>query len=135
MQVRLNEIPEGELTLCERFDPQALALQTDSLSFVVPLVVTARFMKERDTVVVQVEATGDQKCVCGRCLEIYPAHYDQRFDLDYSVKGKLVLDVTDDIRQEILLSYPIRFLCKEECLGLCPQCGKNLNFSACECKR
>lgn len=133
MKVRLSDIPEKGLTLSERFDPAAMKLDTPELRFNAPPTVTAAFQKERETVMVQVEATGDIEMTCGRCLEVYKQPYDGRFSLGYDVKGELFLDVTDDIRQEILLSYPVLFICKEECLGLCPQCGRNLNEGLCNC--
>jgi len=38
-----------------------------------------------------------------------------------------VLDMEDVIRQYVLTEVPIKPLCREECSGLCPECGKNLN--------
>jgi uncharacterized protein len=38
-----------------------------------------------------------------------------------------VVDITDDIRQEIILAYPMIPICQQNCKGLCPVCGQNLN--------
>ena len=46
-----------------------------------------------------------------------------------------IVDITDDIREDILLSIPERFKCSEECRGLCPGCGVNLNDEPCRCKK
>ncbi|MFA6816217.1 MAG: DUF177 domain-containing protein [Lentisphaeria bacterium] len=43
------------------------------------------------------------------------------------------LDLTADIREDILLNLPQHFLCREDCKGLCPFCGINLNTSTCNC--
>ena len=43
------------------------------------------------------------------------------------------LDITDDLRAEILLELPTNILCSEDCKGLCPHCGINLNESTCNC--
>ncbi len=133
MKVDISQIPDEGLTLCEDFDPAGMNLQIEELRFSAPVKVTVLFQKERDTIVVQVEAIGETNMVCGRCLGVYHEYYDRRFHLGYSVKGMVSLDVTDDIRQEILLSYPAQFVCREECLGLCPRCGKNLNLGPCGC--
>jgi len=50
------------------------------------------------------------------------------------VKDQNMLDVSDDLRQEIILTYPVKCLCREDCQGLCPACGKNLNSETCSCK-
>ncbi|MCM8794860.1 MAG: DUF177 domain-containing protein [Candidatus Omnitrophica bacterium] len=133
MKVKVNEIPEGGLVLTESFDPVAMNMQTPNLTFVQPLRVTANFQKERDAVVVDVDVNGSMETVCGRCLETSRLLYGERFHLGYSVRGQTDLDVTDDIRQEIIVNYPMRPLCKENCLGLCPRCGKNLNEGPCGC--
>ena len=135
MKVKLSEIPHGGLTLTERFDPEQMQLQTMDLKFAAPVAVTANFQKERDTVVVHVETAGKLQLTCARCLAVYDESYENAFDFGYEVKGKLALDVTDDVRQEIMLSYPVKHLCREDCLGLCPGCGTNLNEGRCSCRR
>jgi len=37
------------------------------------------------------------------------------------------------VREQVLLSLPSRTLCKEDCKGLCPRCGQNLNLATCSC--
>lgn len=44
-----------------------------------------------------------------------------------------ILDLTEIVRQAIFLALPMRPLCKENCAGLCVQCGQNLNERQCEC--
>ena len=46
-----------------------------------------------------------------------------------------IVDITDDIREEILLAVPDRFKCSEDCKGLCPGCGADLNTESCRCKK
>ena len=131
MKVKLSEIPEEGLALREKFDPIRTHLDTPGLKFTAPVDVQAMFRKQQETVWVEVEVVGQTEQICGRCLEPYGKPYAGRFHLDYSVEEMLLLDITDDVRQEVLLSYPVRFLCREDCLGLCPQCGANLNERRC----
>lgn len=132
VKVRISEIPDGGLTLSERFDPASLDLETPDLRFTTPLVVTALFQKQEEAVWVAVTVTGQTEETCGRCLERIPRPYGEEFQIDYSVQGQVDLDVTDDIRQEILLSVPVKYLCREDCRGLCPRCGTNWNERSCE---
>jgi uncharacterized protein len=48
--------------------------------------------------------------------------------------GLSVIDLTEDVRQTILLAVPFKLLCKNDCKGLCPRCGKNLNEGPCTCE-
>ena len=43
------------------------------------------------------------------------------------------LDMDEQLREQIEMEFPMRFLCKEDCKGLCPKCGKNLNEGECSC--
>ena len=42
-----------------------------------------------------------------------------------------MVDITDDVRQEIILAYPMIPICAPGCKGLCPACGWNLNQGSC----
>ena len=93
---------------------------------------------------------------CARCLEPYhrdlksefrlfltspPADTDQN-ELELSeddMWGDFVtgddVDLHDIIREQIYLSLPMKSLCREDCSGLCPVCGTNLNKKRCDCER
>lgn len=44
------------------------------------------------------------------------------------------VDLTEDVREELLLALPTYFHCSEDCKGICPRCGADLNKEACRCK-
>jgi uncharacterized metal-binding protein YceD (DUF177 family) len=75
-------------------------------------------------------------CLCTRCGT--PASHeveDSRFVESYELaEGAEFLDLTTDIRESILLSFPTYPLCGVGCKGLCPQCGANWNRRRCRCK-
>ena len=48
--------------------------------------------------------------------------------------GSTMIDLSDDVRQSILLAFPLKHVCRDDCKGLCPRCGKNLNEGSCDCK-
>ena len=52
---------------------------------------------------------------------------------DYLIVTDGKLDTTEPVLEEIALSFPSRILCREDCKGLCPKCGKDLNEGACGC--
>ena len=53
-------------------------------------------------------------------------------EIGYYQKDSLLLE--DVLREQVLLSLPARVLCKPDCKGLCPRCGKNRNLEACACE-
>lgn len=52
----------------------------------------------------------------------------------YIKPGTTYLDLTTDLRDFLILAYSGRHLCSEDCLGLCINCGANLNEGPCSCK-
>jgi uncharacterized protein len=43
------------------------------------------------------------------------------------------VDLTDAVREQVLLRVPQYVLCREDCRGLCPKCGADLNAAPCDC--
>jgi len=52
----------------------------------------------------------------------------------YFKPGTTEVDLSSDFRDFLILAYSGRHLCREECLGLCPRCGSNLNEGPCTCQ-
>jgi uncharacterized protein len=73
---------------------------------------------------------------CGRCACFFSTSAsDSSFLRDYALRdGQVEVDVTDDLREAVLLALPNHPLCRESCAGRCPQCGKNLNSGRCGCR-
>jgi uncharacterized protein len=91
---------------------------------------------------------------CARCLDPVPQEIRREFELLYrplgADAGRDELSVTaaeaeigyyqgdgllleDVLREQVLLALPLKVTCREDCKGLCPQCGKNLNQEQCSC--
>ncbi len=56
-------------------------------------------------------------------------------DVDYAHHDRETVDLRPVVREYLLLSLPITVLCQEECRGLCPSCGIDLNTSTCTCQQ
>jgi uncharacterized protein len=74
---------------------------------------------------------------CARCSEFFSTSVTvSDFLRAYSApEGTDSVDVTEDMREEILLHIPGVALCSEACKGVCPRCGANLNEGSCECRK
>lgn len=91
---------------------------------------------------------------CARCLEPVRCDVNRQFELLYrplgADAGRDELSVTDAeaeigyyqgegvlledvLREQVVLALPLKTICRENCKGLCPQCGKNLNQEQCSC--
>lgn len=73
---------------------------------------------------------------CGRCLKEVQEKVEAELKLFFDeIKGIEDLDVTEELREELILEIPMNFICSEDCLGLCPSCGINLNEKKCSCNQ
>ena len=105
---------------------------------------TAGYMRMTLTTSVEYNA------LCARCLspvsgvfsldlEKTVAPRDLLGDLDedkldeFAIIEDGFLDMDEQLLEQLEMEFPMRFLCKEDCLGLCPKCGKNLNEGQCDC--
>jgi uncharacterized protein len=59
---------------------------------------------------------------------------NDKMDVVYLHPETDTINLTDDIRDYALLAIPMKSLCSENCKGLCPNCGANLNDGPCKCK-
>jgi uncharacterized protein len=77
------------------------------------------------------------KARCARCTQFFSTTVtDSGFLRDFpDVQGVEEVDITEDLREAVMLSLPHSPLCDEGCKGLCVQCGKDLNEGSCGCRR
>jgi len=132
MKVEINKIPAEGLELEEELDPQDLELDTDQIKFKAPLKVYAKATKVTNSIRVEISLEGRMYLICGRCLGEFQRQLSQNLALNFIVdKDELFIDLDPEIRQEIILNYPWKVLCKPDCKGLCPRCGADLNKGQC----
>ena len=62
------------------------------------------------------------------------AEAEESNDIRYYHEDDTYLDISQEIREILILSLPMKPLCREQCAGLCPLCGEDLNQSACRCR-
>jgi len=79
----------------------------------------------------------DAECNCVRCGEIFSTTYeDSSFLRAYECKPEVFdLDLSDDLRESILLVLPPHPVCRDDCKGLCSGCRINLNQDSCTCEK
>ncbi len=83
---------------------------------------------------------------CSRCIGEYTARTTGRFEEKYRLHGGAdeegneipyaadEIDFTEHVIESLVLSLPMKPLCKENCLGLCQYCGQDLNTGDCSCR-
>lgn len=103
--------------------------------------------KAEEGKMVRVDIYYEYEEVCSRCLTPFTKEGDavlsgrliensdeiQEDDEEVIYYSGEKLDITNDILDMVILSLPMKPLCREDCKGLCPKCGINLNEKKCDC--
>lgn len=135
MRIKVKDIQPECIEVAGHIPLEAIGLtQNDEVYFVAPLDVQAKVNRVSDTVLANTKVHGKYRSVCARCLAEVERDWNGNFLFDFSVdKQTEAVELDEDIRQEVLLNLPPRVLCKEDCKGICPGCGADLNTEQCRC--
>ncbi len=110
-----------------------------------PVRVKASAVNRAGLVELKVNAVFDYTTRCDRCFDEVVKHLEFTFahglaveliddeNDEYIETPDYTLELDEVVISDIILNLPSKILCREDCKGLCPKCGKNLNYGDCEC--
>jgi len=131
----------------EEFLP-VLSIGEDAIKLLAPVKFSGQVENTGAALVFRGHVTTTVELPCSRCMEAVPYQVQAPFLETFSNQPNLIsdekdeeiypfegdeIDITSQVSRTILLELPMKILCREECKGLCPECGVNLNFAACRC--
>jgi uncharacterized protein len=112
-----------------------------------PVLVVGQVRNIAGMLRLQLEVDTTLACVCDRCgtTVAKPLH----LSLEYLLAAELedeenddillleggTIDLSELVREAFILNMDTKTLCREDCKGLCPGCGANLNYETCRCKK
>ena len=163
MKLEIHHIPTSGLILdyerpAQDFSGLKTLLDSGECEFVGALAVHLEVLPMRDFIRVKGRLETRIRQECGRCLATFEAPLYSRFTLNYSrqipqdvhktdtegieltadqigmvyFEGEEI-DFTDAVQEQAILAIPINPICKPQCKGLCPRCGRDLNMERCNC--
>lgn len=107
----------------------------DTVRFVMPLQVMAHLQKTPGHVLANANVSSQYTILCGRCLEPLQRDWQRNFHFDFEIDPAVeFVDLGEEVRQDAIVDLPTKALCSENCLGICPGCGANLNKEGCCCR-
>jgi uncharacterized protein len=162
MFISLQVLEQREINFREEFAPESIDLSPDMRqSGRLQAQGRATLIEEHHGhkgVIQDIRVVGDLatsvEMACARCLEPVTREVTRNYELLYRPQGTDAgreeisvtqaeaeigyyqgdgIDLKDVMREQILLAVPMKVVCREECKGLCPQCGHNLNQGECKC--
>ena len=136
MRIDATRIPSGgSVCLSETCGSSVLDIDGEGIILTSPLEIQAEASKSLSVIKIEAKISGSLSFVCGRCLENFQKDINRELKFSYPIDSPdSIIDLTDQIRQEVILSeIPLKPVCSDNCKGLCPNCGENLNKKSCGC--
>ena len=156
MLLNLRKIRTAHERYEKVYAPEAFANDRDSFRVVEPVSLSFDIFKDKAQFRLAGGVRTTLELSCSRCLEGFTLPLEALFDLRYQPHaantGEGEREIEEDdlttafyedetidlgqvMREQFYLALPMKPLCREDCRGLCPDCGTNLNRETCGCTR
>ena len=154
MRIELENLEGGKGDFAHVYEPDDLNPVDERVSLTQPATVSGKVRLAGNEVFVNGHVETRAKIECDRCLRPVETPVNADFSLEYisgseyessevaelteaemsvSVFDGEALDVDEIVKEQVLLAVPTRMLCREDCKGICPECGTDRNTGDCSC--
>ena len=135
----------GNKSLLFDVEPAELDISEEDLNIDGLIHITGEISNAGDVLLLQARVSAMVERTCSRCLKEFTAESFADVVEKYYPSGSPgvendayvyeadIVDITEPLRESLLLAEPLRALCKEDCLGICPVCGADRNVHPCSC--
>jgi uncharacterized protein len=155
MIVDVASLKDAQTSFDFRIAPAEIDLEGEAINLKDVVKVEGKLKRGIAQTDVQGKISAEVEAECSRCLQTADVSLDFPFeavfvtadnytkdkeaelrtgDLEVSVFEGDKIDLTELVREQILLNLPTQIFCREDCQGLCQKCGANLNLIDCNCK-
>ena len=151
LKLSLAAIARGPVRLREQIPPDDPLWNKGEIGLNGPLQVDLEARSVGEGVLVRGQIEGDLEATCRRCLTPVSLHVRDTVDMLFEalspedgaeLNGEVYalpergdrVDLSEALREQLILRIPDYVVCSESCRGLCPQCGADLNHETCECR-
>src|SRR5436305_6795303 len=157
MRIEVENLTEAARPFAKTYAPGEVELDEENASLASVATVEGSARRRGEEVRLRGEIRTEIEIACDRCLAAVRVPLEVEFDTAFIPREKVAgetenvelltedmglaayegdaVDLDELVREQILLALPSRRLCREECKGLCPKCGADLNAAECSCER
>jgi uncharacterized protein len=154
MRIELENLEGSKGDFAHVYQPDELNPVDERVSLIAPAAVNGKVRLSGNEVFVNGHVETRAQVECDRCLKPVELPVNVDFTLEYisdsdyesietaelteaemsvSVFDGAAIDVDEIVKEQILLAVPTRMLCREDCKGICPECGMDRNTGECNC--
>lgn len=151
MQINVSQLLQEPIGSIREYQVNGFADIDDAKGC--PVQGKARLLRTQRSVLAKCIVSTEVELACSRCLNQFRHPLTLNFEEEYlptvdivsgaplpspregafTIDEHHILDLTEAVCQYALLSIPMKPLCRNDCAGLCPNCGHNLNQGRCGC--
>ena len=154
MRIELENLEGGKGDFAHVYQPDDLNPVDERIVLTEPATVSGKVRLAGNEVFVNGHVETRAQVECDRCLQPVEIPVNTDFALEYitgseyesaqavelteeemsvSVFDGEAIDVDEIVKEQIVLAVPTRMLCREDCKGICPECGTDRNTGDCNC--
>jgi uncharacterized protein len=154
MRIDLEKLEGGKGSFAHTYQPDELNPVDERVKLTQPLEAKGTVRRSGNDVFINGHIETRAQVECDRCLKPVELPVSADFTLEYipgaeyesssaaalseeemavSVFEGDAIDVDEIVKEQVLLAVPARTLCREDCKGICPECGIDLNTGQCNC--
>ena len=154
MRIELENLEGSKGDFARVYQPDELNPVDDRVSLIAPAAVKGKVRLSGNQVFVNGHVDTRAQVECDRCLKPVEIPVNADFTLEYisgsdyessqvvelteaemlvAVFDGEAIDVDEIVKEQVLLTVPTRGLCREDCKGICPECGTDRNTGECSC--
>ncbi len=157
MLIHVKDIPSSGKEISAQFGEKDLdwGSSDTEIEILRPIIFQGKAFKSGEDILINGHIQAELKVACHRCLEPFEMNIESDLDLffqpltskeekedleDVSSEELEILhyqdnqiNLSEEVRDTIILEMPMRLLCQKDCQGLCLKCGVNRNLESCSC--
>ena len=148
LKIKIADIKQGSSALETTVKPSDIGLASEHV-FKEPIDLFISINRISNTITTDVQIQTRIDLVCDRCTEPFQTDFSHNVRFIYTRDSDMAqaedfvfvldkhqneIDLTEPLRQTMILELPFKRICQQECKGLCSRCGADLNTHQCDCK-
>ena len=137
MIIDLNKIKTGGSRLTGEVPSSIIGIDSAEVEFIKPIQYDLNASIVSGSLLVRGRLRTVGLFTCVSCLKKFEREIEAEafFRRKEIVNRGGTIDLTEEVREDIILALPVKPLCQQNCSGICPRCGQNLNEMKCDCSR
>jgi uncharacterized protein len=132
--VEIQKIPSEGMKLKGFLPSEELSLDCEGVAPSGPLEYDLAVEMASRELIVRGRLKLPLELVCSRCVKTFGHEIRvPRYVFTRTVAEREIIDLTESVREDIIIALPLKPLCRDACKGLCPRCGRDRNLERCSC--